>query len=478
MKNWKNSQMNLCGRRMLYASCLSVLLGCTGAVAQVFTAPILNPISPVADTTKVLVTAPYCSTAAQPFAIYNITSGTPVLFSDLSGIVNSSVCQEIFIAISPGLGGFPAGVVYAAYQTGTNVQVASIPGTGGPPTVFVTIPGIPVPAADPVIGITFDQVGTFSNEMLVTTGTGQVFTISSTGTVDTHQITGEQCCGVELESPKVAPLGFGAYGGYLFATGESPSAVFAIQPGTYAATALAAGPALTPRPEAVAFTDTPACSVNVGPLGVPATLIDAVYGANKVNFYNPTAPLTGYVNSEFQDAIGPFFGEFTLNVLNSDGSLGTQVANVGAQEEHLATVVCAPPVIPSTGRMTGGGSFFTPDGTRVTHGLELHCTVPSHPNTLEINWGGGNNFHLDTLSTVTCFLDPAFSAGHPNAGFNTMIGSGTGTLNGDPATITFEFTDAGEPGVNDQASIIIHSGATTFTVPLTNLDNGNQQAHK
>jgi hypothetical protein len=127
--------------------------------------------------------------------------------------------------------------------------------------------------------------------------------------------------------------------------------------------------------------------------------------------------------------------------------------------------------------MTGGGSFFTPDGTRVTHGLELHCSVPSHPNNLEINWGGGNNFHLDTLTNVACFLDPSISAGHPSAGFNTMIGSGTGTLNGAPATIGFEFTDAGEPGTADQASVVIVSGGTTFTVPLTVLDNGNQQAH-
>ncbi len=133
---------------------------------------------------------------------------------------------------------------------------------------------------------------------------------------------------------------------------------------------------------------------------------------------------------------------------------------------------------PSKGRMTGGGSFFTPDGTRVTHGLELHCSVASHPNNLEINWPTDNNFHLDSLTNAACFLDPAISAGNPSATFNTMVGSGTGTLNGASATISFEFTDAGEPGTSDQASVSIHSGTTTFTVPLNVLDNGNQQAHK
>jgi hypothetical protein len=150
------------------------------------------------------------------------------------------------------------------------------------------------------------------------------------------------------------------------------------------------------------------------------------------------------------------------------------------QFEGNAVVTCPPTPPPTTndGRMTGGGSFFTPGGTRVTHGLELHCSVPSHPNTLEVNWSNGNNFHLDTLTAVTCFLDPAFSPGHPDADFNTMIGAGTGTWNGSPATISFEFTDAGEPGTSDEAMVSIQSGATTFTVPLTVLDKGNQQAHK
>ena len=137
------------------------------------------------------------------------------------------------------------------------------------------------------------------------------------------------------------------------------------------------------------------------------------------------------------------------------------------------------PATPSstTGRMTGGGSFFTPDGIRVTHGFELHCSPSILPNNLEINWLG-NQFHLNALVSVNCFNDPSFSAGQPFAGFNTMIGSGTGTYNHQPATIQFIFTDAGEPGTRDKAGIVIVSGSTTFSVPATFLDNGNQQAHK
>ena len=54
-----------------------------------------------------------------------------------------------------------------------------------------------------------------------------------------------------------------------------------------------------------------------------------------------------------------------------------------------------PTVTPQPGRMTGGGSIQCGDFGRVTHGFELHCFADGviEPNNLEINWGGGNNFH-------------------------------------------------------------------------------------
>jgi hypothetical protein len=128
--------------------------------------------------------------------------------------------------------------------------------------------------------------------------------------------------------------------------------------------------------------------------------------------------------------------------------------------------------------MTGGGSIFTSTGERVTHGLELHCSVPSSPNTLEINWGG-NQFHLDTLLAVSCYTDPMISAGHPATNFNTYVGFGTGTYDGVAgATVLWTFTDAGEPGTNDMATYTIRdSGGNIFLTATGTLDNGNQQAH-
>ena len=130
-------------------------------------------------------------------------------------------------------------------------------------------------------------------------------------------------------------------------------------------------------------------------------------------------------------------------------------------------------------RMTGGGSVFTgengfPPGIRVTHGFELHCEAVT-PNRLEINWDKGNNFHLTSLTSATCSDDPTITPNPPGAGFDTYVGSGTGVCNGLAAAATWTFTDAGEPGKNDTATINITGGCTLSV--SGNLNSGNQQAH-
>jgi hypothetical protein len=126
--------------------------------------------------------------------------------------------------------------------------------------------------------------------------------------------------------------------------------------------------------------------------------------------------------------------------------------------------------------MTGGGAVNDPNVGKVTYGTQLHCDIQISPNNLEVNWNG-NKFHLDSLTSATCYNDPSFSSSPPDAGFNTYRGIGTGTLNGVPgSTITFTFTDHGEPGTSDTATIVINGGST-LSVSGT-LDNGNNQAHR
>lgn len=133
----------------------------------------------------------------------------------------------------------------------------------------------------------------------------------------------------------------------------------------------------------------------------------------------------------------------------------------------------------AVGNMTGGGSVFTAGGDRVTHGMTLSCRVGGGSDNLQINWGKGNKFHLSGLTSVSCTDSPAINSGNPSASFDTITGTGTGRYNGAAgATISFVFTDAGEPGRNDTASIVIKNaaGATVLTVS-GKLNNGNQQAH-
>jgi len=158
----------------------------------------------------------------------------------------------------------------------------------------------------------------------------------------------------------------------------------------------------------------------------------------------------------------------------------TQVAPDGVLLTASADVSicdCAEPV--DSGRMTGGGSIISSLYGRVTHGFELHCDVNNDPNNLEINWGRGNKFHLEKLISATCSDDPAINPKHPAAGFDTYVGVGTGRYNGQAgATAQWTFTDAGEPGKNDWASIVIKDSNGNVVLSVQGyLNNGNHQAH-
>jgi hypothetical protein len=151
------------------------------------------------------------------------------------------------------------------------------------------------------------------------------------------------------------------------------------------------------------------------------------------------------------------------------------------------------------GRITGGGSIFdTVDGvpnTRITHGFELRCDPSDPRQSLEINWAGGNNFHLEKLiNSVVCFDDPTTQpAPPPGTVFDTYAGNtlfnghtgyhgfgyavGTGICNKLPATIYFILIDAGEPGTGDVAEYHITGGCTLNVGPKF-LTFGNHQFHK
>ncbi len=154
-----------------------------------------------------------------------------------------------------------------------------------------------------------------------------------------------------------------------------------------------------------------------------------------------------------------------------------------------------PPV--TVGRMTGGGFILSdmnvrkngqllPVRVRLNFGFELHCDASKTPNNLQINWrpvSGGPSyiFHLENMETAACF-ETAADQEMPPAPFDTHIGSGTGRLKiGSspwmPASVSWMFVDAGEPGIDtDELLIVIVAGTTIYTIS-GKISGGNIQAH-
>ena len=135
------------------------------------------------------------------------------------------------------------------------------------------------------------------------------------------------------------------------------------------------------------------------------------------------------------------------------------------------------------GRFTGGGRQVEVGGVaKVTRGLTIHCDLLLS-NNLEINWTGGNNFHMNEhLTTLECSDSPLIDQNPPNAPLDTLRGVGIGKFNNQPGyTVQFTLVDAGEPGRDDMMAIRIFETANpsnvVLDIPLAILDDGNLQAH-
>src|SRR5947209_3433768 len=108
------------------------------------------------------------------------------------GVSLTSSTGEHYVAASFGLGGFPNGDIYAA--DGSNI--VHITNNGAASNTFVSA------LNGDVRGITFDLVGTFNKNMLVTTTSGNVYRVNSAGVVTLLANVHE-----DVEGLDVAPLG-------------------------------------------------------------------------------------------------------------------------------------------------------------------------------------------------------------------------------------------------------------------------------
>jgi hypothetical protein len=173
-----------------FAKCFAtgcLLMGTLPVLAQpTFIVPATGSIAPNGigvTSSELLFSQPYCD-GVQPRGVYSATSfvsgGTGILdatMTEVFGLPVQSGCSAIqgaenYFAISPGLGGFTLGSVYATTPNGLGGDAVYKDGVSFIPSITDPAPGH--------AGITFDTVGTFNNYLFVTTPAG-VFGYDSGG---------------------------------------------------------------------------------------------------------------------------------------------------------------------------------------------------------------------------------------------------------------------------------------------------------
>lgn len=135
------------------------------------------------------------------------------------------------------------------------------------------------------------------------------------------------------------------------------------------------------------------------------------------------------------------------------------------------------------GWMTGGGQLtgtYRGEPARVTFGLgKIRCG--STETTLEVNAhpinsngpSGDASFHFTTIITLNCI-----TTGDPSPPKNSEPNRYIGTASdGNGHVVSFDFTDNGEPGTNDEATISISENSVVI-LTATGFTGGNLQAHK
>jgi len=218
-------------------------------------------------------------------------------------------------------------------------------------------------------------------------------------------------------------------------------------------------------------------------------------GAPYCNLLFTDEPSNGDIGTQ-QDAIdamnavgGIFFGIASLGSSTTSyqpiadatgGQMFDLAAFIADPQPVIAAVInaCTVAVESGAARMNGGGSMADESGAKVTHGFELQCNIAKTPSNLQVNWGE-NKFHLESLDSARCSDNENYSEGSPVAGIDTLIGEGTGRLNGESgATVEFTFSDQGEPGKTaDTASIVIRDSGGSIVLSINDsLVRGNHQA--
>jgi hypothetical protein len=215
-------------------------------------------------------------------------------------------CRERYLAVSPGLGGFTAGDIFIT----AGREVYEVSPDGSSVALFVTVDK----GKDSGMGITFDTVGTFDNDMILTSHEGQLYKVTSAG-VATPIVD----LAVQTEGPTVAPLTFTPYGGDILLGDKDRDVVMAIAPdGTETdVTAYNNAEWVIPVPDAMCTTGTNGAAFFV-----------ALHNDNEIKYFRNT-DFTFFtdqfmVGSEDRATIGRFWSSFSgIKLKDFSGPIGT-----------------------------------------------------------------------------------------------------------------------------------------------------------
>jgi hypothetical protein len=173
----------------------------------------------IAATQDGLLYTQYCVANAGEPTIFKVTdTGTVSVFALTFPSVAG--CVEKYLDVNPGLGPWASKVRYVYVTQGSDVF--EITPDGSAFTLFATIPS----GASTHSGITFDRVGTFANDMILTDITGNVFRVNSAGAV-----TQVASVNAVIEGPAVVPAALGPHGGEVWVAAESAGTVYSISAG-------------------------------------------------------------------------------------------------------------------------------------------------------------------------------------------------------------------------------------------------------
>jgi hypothetical protein len=328
---------------------VALFLGITGGAAAY---PYMerDAIAPAGSSVFASVPAPIGVAAAQAQLIVSeYCTGVLDKIDDLGNVsffasipgYPVGTCIEMYLAISPGLGTWTANDIYAT-QGG---QVWKISPDGSTVLPFATIPACGATHT----GITFDHVGTFGFDMIVTCNNGSVYRVDSAGTPTFVASTG-----TFLEGPAIPSVTFGPLGGQIWAADENSGTVWAISNGGSVTPALSYA-----SPESVHVIPQNPCSFG----NSDGALFSAMYADNQIWKW-PPSDLTGLGGNVL--VTSELGGGIALVTFNGSSYVTSTFSSETNQHEGSAIVDCAVP--PPTGRcpFTQGYWKNHPDAWPVT----------------------------------------------------------------------------------------------------------------